>query len=88
MALFARSAAPTIVETPVPASTATIAVPPPSSSRPAIPTQQAERQNYLQQMKVRIHQQLVTRLDMQNLRTLPPATVREEVRALVRELCY
>ena len=49
--------------------------------------QQAERLAYLQQMKVRIHQQLVNRLDLQNLRTLPPATVREEVRALVRELC-
>src|SRR6478735_8187325 len=48
---------------------------------------QTERQAYFQQMKVRIHQQLVTRLDLQNLRTLPPATVREEVRMLVRELC-
>ena len=46
-----------------------------------------ERQAYFQQMKVRIHQQLVTRLDLQNLRSLPPATVREEVRLLVRELC-
>src|SRR6185312_7624400 len=26
-------------------------------------------------------------LDLQNLRTMPPATVREEVRLLVRELC-
>jgi pilus assembly protein CpaF len=50
-------------------------------------SQQNERQAYLQQMKVRIHQQLVSRLDMQNLRTMPPATVREEVRLLVRELC-
>ena len=38
-------------------------------------------------MKVRIHQQLVNRLDMQNLRTLPPATVREEVRQLMKEIC-
>ena len=52
-----------------------------------VTTPQTERQSYLQQMKVRIHQQLVTRLDLQNLRNLPPATVREEVRLLVRELC-
>jgi pilus assembly protein CpaF len=50
--------------------------------------QQHERMNYLQQMKVRIHQQLVSRLDLQNLRTLPAATVREEVRVLVKELCH
>jgi pilus assembly protein CpaF len=61
---------------------------PSAPSRPPISRQQDERQNYLTQLKVRIHQQLVTRLDMQNLRSLPPATVREEVRALVRELCY
>ncbi len=36
---------------------------------------------------MRIHQQLVERLDVQNLRTLPPDTVREEVRTLVRDLC-
>ena len=30
--------------------------------------------------KVRIHQQLVERLDVQNLKTLPPDTVRDEVR--------
>src|SRR5258708_17810362 len=50
--------------------------------------QQHERMNYLQQMKVRIHQQLVSRLDLQNLRTLPAATVREEVRVLVKEVCH
>ena len=47
----------------------------------------SERHAYLQQMKVRIHQQLVNRLDLQNLRNLPPASVRDEVRVLVRELC-
>ena len=36
---------------------------------------------------MRIHQQLVERLDVQNLRTLPPDTVRGEVRILIRELC-
>src|SRR5690242_11598515 len=51
---------------------------------PAPPT---ERQLYFQQLKVKIHQQLVERLDVQNLRTLPPDTVRAEVRVLIRELC-
>src|SRR3954464_10487491 len=46
-----------------------------------------ERQLYFQQLRVRIHQQLVERLDVQNLRTLPPDTVRSEVRVLIRELC-
>ena len=49
--------------------------------------QQSERSVYLQQLKVRIHQQLVSRLDVQNLRMLPPDTVRGEVRILIRELC-
>ena len=48
---------------------------------------QSERQVYLQQMKLRIHQQLVERLDMQNLKSLPPEVVRGEVRILIRELC-
>jgi pilus assembly protein CpaF len=96
MGLFAKSNSNATVVEPAPAPAApaatsassTLIVPPPSTAKPGIPSQQVERQNYLQQMKVRIHQQLVTRLDMQNLRTLPAATVREEVRALVRELCY
>src|SRR5687767_8765146 len=46
-----------------------------------------ERQVYLQQLKVRIHQQLVERLDMQNLKTMPPDVVRNEVRILIRDLC-
>ncbi len=36
---------------------------------------------------MRIHQQLVQRLDVQNLRTLPPDTVRAEVRIVIRDLC-
>jgi pilus assembly protein CpaF len=48
---------------------------------------QPERNPYLQQMKVRIHHQLVDRLDVQNLKTLPPDVVRREVRILIRELC-
>src|SRR5450432_407477 len=47
----------------------------------------SERQVYMQKLKVRIHQQLVERLDVQNLRSLPPDTVRSEVRVLIRELC-
>ena len=46
-----------------------------------------ERQVYFQQMKVRIHARLVERLDIQNMRTLPPETVRREVKNLVRDLC-
>jgi pilus assembly protein CpaF len=51
------------------------------------PPPHSERQIYFQQMKFRIHQQLVERLDVQNLRSLPPDTVRSEVRILIRELC-
>src|SRR5690348_2266918 len=56
-------------------------------SAPSTPGVQSERNTYLQQLKVRIHQQLVGRLDMQNIRMLPPDVVRNEVRVLVRELC-
>ena len=58
-----------------------------SSAAYVAPVQLTERQVYLQQLKVRIHQQLVDRLDVQNLKTLPAETVRHEVRALVRLLC-
>ena len=46
-----------------------------------------ERATYMQALRVRIHQQLVERLDVQNLKTLPPDTGRAEVRILIRELC-
>src|SRR5881296_355320 len=59
----------------------------PTLPKPAAPPQQSERQMYLQKMKLRIHQQLVERLDMQNLKSLPPEVVRGEVRILIRELC-
>src|SRR5437773_12465810 len=49
--------------------------------------QSPERIAYLQQLKLRLHQQLVERLDVQNLRALPQNVVRQEVRVLVRELC-
>jgi len=98
MGLFARNNNTAVAEPPrepakptAPVLPAAPVVPAPPQFAPvaALPqhAQQSERQVYLTQMKVRIHQQLVTRLDLQNLRTLPPATVREEVRILVRELC-
>jgi pilus assembly protein CpaF len=58
-----------------------------SASGPAPTPVRGEREIYLEKMKVRIHQQLVDRLDVQNLKVLPPETVRAEVRALIRELC-
>jgi pilus assembly protein CpaF len=60
-----------------------------ASNRTAMvqPAAQTERQLYLQGLKVRVHQQLVERLDVQNLRTLPPDVVRQEVRVLIKELC-
>src|SRR6266487_1558006 len=52
-----------------------------------VPVARGEREIYFEKMKVRMHGQLVERLDVQNLKTLPPETVRQEVRALIRELC-
>jgi len=66
------------------------AAPSPAIAKPIVPPPQAplgERAVYMQQLRVRIHQQLVERLDVQNLKTLPPDTVRAEVRILIRELC-
>src|SRR5437588_207281 len=81
-----------VVEAPNPAPAAAprpapvpIVTPPPTQLPP--PAAQSERSVYLQQLRVRLHQQLVQRLDMQNLRVLPPETVRGEVRVLIRELC-
>ncbi len=72
---------------PKPVATAPASTMSPPSRPVILPTQNSERQQYLQQLKVRIHGQLVARLDVQNIRTLPPDVVREEVRTLVRELC-
>ncbi|MCC7351350.1 MAG: CpaF family protein [Phycisphaerales bacterium] len=101
MGLFTRNNQVTATVTPSPAAgnSAPIVDPPaalaaatpaPAAPRPApaaVPPQQTERQIYLQQLKVRLHQQLVERLDMQNMRALPPEVVRAEVRVLIRELC-
>src|SRR5690348_2075719 len=45
-----------------------------------------ERQAYLMQMRVKLHQKLVERLNVQNLRSMPINVVRQEVRTLIREL--
>src|SRR5206468_4180148 len=50
------------------------------------PSLTPERQNYLMQMRVKIHQKLVERLNVQNLRSMPINVVRQEVRTLIREL--
>jgi pilus assembly protein CpaF len=92
MGLFSRSAATATVpvppKSPVESSlpTSLIASPPepPANAPPPPPT---ERQVYFQKMKSRIHQQLVERLDIQNLRALPQDAVRQEVRGVVRDLC-
>src|SRR5579862_3004547 len=70
---------------PAPRPATTTMTPPPPQPLPPAP--QSERSIYLQQLKVRLHQQLVQRLDVQNLRVLPPDTVRGEVRILIRDLC-
>jgi pilus assembly protein CpaF len=93
MGLFTRSSPTTVApEAPKPEGAAEAFAPVSSAAavRPHMappPPQLSERQLYMQQLKVRIHQQLVERLDVQNLRSLPPDTVRSEVRVLIRELC-
>jgi pilus assembly protein CpaF len=100
MALFTKGNAATAAP-PAPTNATPVPVQMPRASAPAplkpfahtphgseLPRPQlSERQVYMQQLKVRIHQQLVDRLDVQNLRSLPPDTVRSEVRVLIRELC-
>jgi len=62
----------------------TLRAPPPIANHNSL--QLTERQIQFNQMKVRIHQQLVERLDVQNLKTLPPDVVRSEVRTLIRDI--
>src|SRR6185295_6239476 len=82
--LIAPTPGTTIAPRPVvtPAAPATPRQSPVSTSNPL-----NERQTYFQQLRVRIHQKLVERLDIQNMRSLPPDVVRNEVRALIRDLC-
>ena len=94
MGLFSRTPAPAPeAEKAVEAASAAPAAPTAprmaAPSRPSIvaAAPQSERQIYTSQLKVRIHQQLVERLDLQNLKTMAPEIVRQEVRGLIRELC-
>jgi len=98
MGLFSRSAAPTepgqITLPPAPRDeserlpTSLIASPPEVFAPPPVaPPVPKEHQIELQKMKVRIHQQLVEKLDVQNLRSLPQDVVRREARNVIRELC-
>src|SRR5256885_15355956 len=96
MGLFSKNSnAPKAVESQIP--TSVIATPPealrqsesslpPAASASAVHMQMSERQIYLEKMKVRIHQQLVERLDVQNLRTVPQDSVRKEVRSVIKDL--
>src|SRR5258706_6718900 len=97
MGLFSKNSnAPKPVESQIP--TSVIATPPdgiraqenslpPAASASAAHMQLSERQIYLEKMKVRIHQQLVERLDVQNLKNVPQEAVRAEVRQVIRDLC-
>lgn len=93
MALFTRNEgaatmpAPEQIKSGGAAQTTAVAITPAPRPASVLPARPSERQLYMQQLKVRIHQQLLERLDVQNLRTLPPDTVRAEVRLLIRELC-
>src|SRR3954447_15781325 len=97
MGLFSRNsptatavAAPESVSQPAAAGVSFVQPPAPARAsvmQPTTPVVRGEREIYFEKMKVRIHQQLVDRLDVQNLKSLPPETVRQEVRSLIRELC-
>ncbi len=91
MGLFSRSTSDAAVveppKAPAPAQSVTFSGARSSVLQAPAPIVRGEREIYFEKMKVRIHQQLVERLDVQNLKLLPPETVRQEVRALIRELC-
>ena len=55
---------------------------------PAASAATTDRHQYLQQIKRKLHQQLLERLEVQNLRSVPPETVRREARLIIRELCH
>src|SRR4051812_46517207 len=96
MGLFSKNSnAPKAVDSQIP--TSVIATPPdamrpqdnslpPAASASAPHVQMSERQVYLEKMKVRVHQQLVERLDVQNLKNVPQDAVRAEVRQVIRDL--
>src|SRR5687768_11988071 len=98
MGLFTRNNPSTAATAPTPAKGAAPGAAPAAPAAPHVPLPErpviitpaapSERQVYLKQLKIRIHQQLVERLDVQNLRAMPPETVRAEVKVLIRELCH
>ena len=49
------------------------------------PPPQSERQAYVAQLRGKLHQRLVDKLDFQSMRSMPPHVVRQEVRALIRD---
>ncbi|HEY1686654.1 MAG TPA: CpaF family protein [Tepidisphaeraceae bacterium] len=53
----------------------------------ATPPVNSERQVYLQQIKQRIHGQLVEKLDLQNMKNIPTESVKGELRNIIRDLC-
>jgi hypothetical protein len=53
---------------------------------PAVMNISADRQTYLTQLRVKLHQKLVEKLNVQNLRTMPANVVRQECRSLIRDL--
>jgi pilus assembly protein CpaF len=57
-------------------------IPAPATPSPA----SSERAAYLTQMRVKLHQKLVERLNVQNLRSMPANVVRQECRSLIKEL--
>ncbi|MDB5327448.1 MAG: putative conjugal transfer protein [Phycisphaerales bacterium] len=96
MGLFSRATpateTPKVDETPAAAAAvpgAVVATRLTAPTRPSIvaAAPPSERQIYTSQMKVRIHTQLVERLDLQNIKSMAPDVVRQEVRGLIRELC-
>src|ERR1043166_3558007 len=52
----------------------------------AAPSAPTDRHAYLTQLRVKLHQKLVERLNVQNLRAMPANVVRQECRTLIREL--
>jgi pilus assembly protein CpaF len=85
--LAANPKAADVQRAPMPLVAATPNIAPPPRPAALMTAVVNERTTHFDQLKVRIHQQLVERLDVQNLRSLPPDTVRAEVRVVIKELC-
>jgi len=85
MGLFTRKASGNGSEAPTAAPTAAPAAVAEPAKLPTAPS--ASRQSYIQQLKSRLHQQLLDHLEVPNLRSVPQETVRQEARLIIRELC-